>query len=92
MSSSGGFKGNLSGETRKALIEELKQLRRRVDELELIEAERERAESALRESDARLKAIIDNSPIEINLKDTDGRYVLVNPHFEKMYGVPCEEA
>ena len=92
---------------RKQAEEELKKARdkleRRVEErtaelsktnvrLEQEIAEHERAEDALRESEARLKAIIDNSPVELNLKDTDGRYIFVNPQFEKLYGVPPEEA
>src|SRR5438477_12832878 len=36
--------------------------------------DRKRAEKALRESEARLKAIMDNSPAMIFLKDTQGRY------------------
>ncbi len=44
-----------------------------------------RAEAALRESEGRLAAIIDNSPMEISLKDTDGRYVLVNRQHKKLH-------
>ena len=40
--------------------------------------ERKRAEEALRESRALLRAVIDAVPATINVKDCDGRYVLVN--------------
>ncbi len=44
--------------------------------------ERRRAESALRESQDRFRAVVDSSPAAISLKDLDGRYLLVN----KTYG------
>ncbi len=43
--------------------------------------------SALRESQNRLKAIFDNAPLEIYLKDKGGRYVEVNRQFERLFGV-----
>ena len=46
--------------------------------------ERRRAEEALRESEKRLQAILDNSPAIIFLKDTEGRYLYVNPQFGKL--------
>jgi PAS domain S-box-containing protein len=49
--------------------------------------ERERAERALRESEARLQAILDNSPAVIYVKDVRGRYLLVNQRFEKLFHV-----
>src|SRR5207253_6411382 len=48
--------------------------------------EQRKAEKALRDSEQRLHAIIDNSPAMIFLKDTEGRYVLVNRAFEKVAG------
>ena len=44
---------------------------------------RKRAEQALLESEARLRAILDNSPNLIFLKDISGRYLLVNKIFEQ---------
>ena len=39
-----------------------------------------RAEEMLRESAARLRAVFDNTPVCLNLKDTEGRYLLAtNP-------------
>lgn len=46
--------------------------------------EREQAEQALRESETRLAGIMDNSPAMIFLKDAEGRYLYVNPEFEKL--------
>ena len=48
-------------------------------------------EQALRESEARLKAFFDHSPVEMALKDSSGRYVFVSRRFEKLYGVVNEE-
>ena len=44
-------------------------------------AERQRAEGALRESEERLRAIMDNSPAMIFLKDAEGRYLQANRTF-----------
>lgn len=48
-------------------------------------------ESALRESEARLRAFFENSPVEMGLKDLDGRFVFVSRKFEELYGVANEE-
>ncbi len=53
--------------------------------------ERKQTERALRESERRLRAFYDNSPSEIYLKDSAGRYVLVNRHFEKTHGLRKED-
>src|SRR5690349_5186107 len=49
--------------------------------------ERERAESALRESERRMHAFWDNSPSSIFIKDPAGRYLYANKSFEKALGV-----
>ena len=51
-----------------------------------------RAEEALRESEARFRAVVDNSPTKIHIKDAEGRYTLVNPLAEKLFGFTDEEA
>jgi PAS domain S-box-containing protein len=53
--------------------------------------ERKQAEQAHRESEARLQAILDNSPTMIFLKDTEGRYLLKNREFVKLAHRPGEE-
>ena len=50
--------------------------------------ERKRAEEALRESEARFKAILDNAPVEIYLKDKDGRHIVVGRRSEELFGKP----
>ena len=47
--------------------------------------ERHRVTAELRESEARLQAILDHSPTLIFLKDTAGRYLLVNREFEHLF-------
>ncbi len=46
-------------------------------------SQRKQAEQALLESEARIRAILDNSPNLIFLKDISGRYLLINKEFEK---------
>ena len=53
--------------------------------------DRKRAEEKLRESEARLRAILDNSPGMVFLKDVDGRYLHVNRQFERAFHMTCEE-
>ncbi|MCH6590811.1 MAG: PAS domain S-box protein, partial [Proteobacteria bacterium] len=51
-----------------------------------------RGEQALRESEERFRAVVDNSPTKIHIKDLDGRYTLVNRQSEILFGVTNEEA
>ena len=48
-------------------------------------SDRKRAEQALRESEARLQAMLDHSPSLIFLKDLEGRYLEVNQQFERSF-------
>ncbi len=54
-------------------------------------SERLQAESALRESEERFKAIMDNSPSLIFLKDAAGHYLQVNRKFEQTFHLAGEE-
>jgi PAS domain S-box-containing protein len=53
--------------------------------------ERKRVEEELRESEARLRAIIDNSPGMVFLKDAEGRYLHVNRQFNRAFHMTREE-
>ena len=48
-------------------------------------------EEALQEREMMLKAVIDNVPLSLSLKDLEGRFTLVNPGFERLHGVTEEE-
>ena len=48
--------------------------------------ERKRAEDALRESEARLRSLLDHSPALISIKDTEGRYLLANRQHQSLIG------
>jgi PAS domain S-box-containing protein len=54
--------------------------------------ERKQAEDALRESEARLRAILDHNPAPVFIKDTAGRYVHVNKRFEELFGIDGENS
>ena len=51
---------------------------------------RKAAEETAREQERRLRAIMDNAPVSIFLKDRDGRYLLVNKNFTEAMGFPPE--
>lgn len=54
-------------------------------------SERKLAEEQLRDSQALLAAFRNNAPIGMYMKDADGRYQMVNPEMEKVFGVPAEQ-
>jgi PAS domain S-box-containing protein len=45
----------------------------------------------MKKSEALFRAVMDNAPIEIVLKDIDGRYLQVNPQWQKSHGLTNEE-
>jgi PAS domain S-box-containing protein len=57
----------------------------------IVDEERKTAEQ-LRESEERFRALLDNAPATIFLKDAHGRYVLANRLFEKLNRTTTQEA
>ncbi|OZI60524.1 response regulator [Bordetella genomosp. 11] len=53
--------------------------------------ERRRVEKALRDSEARFRALSDSAPALIWETDVDGRVIFVNRHYEFMFGISCDE-
>jgi PAS domain S-box-containing protein len=53
--------------------------------------EQQRAEKALRESQELLQSILDNATTVIYVKDTQGRYLLINRQFEMLFNVRRED-
>ena len=49
--------------------------------------ERKNAQEALRDSQAKIEAIIDNTPAVVYVKDLEGRYMLINRTYEMLFGV-----
>jgi two-component system cell cycle sensor histidine kinase/response regulator CckA len=54
--------------------------------------QRMQAEEALQKNQRLLNAIVDNSPVAIQIKDLEGRYLLVNRQIEKIFGLRRREA
>ncbi|HEX2739427.1 MAG TPA: PAS domain S-box protein, partial [Rubrobacter sp.] len=52
---------------------------------------RKRAEEALRQSEARLQAILDNTTAVVYIKDEEGRYSLINQRFKELFHVTRDE-
>jgi sigma-B regulation protein RsbU (phosphoserine phosphatase) len=45
-----------------------------------------RAQEELRDSEARLRDILDHAPVVVHVKDIEGRYLLVNRRWERCFG------
>jgi two-component system cell cycle sensor histidine kinase/response regulator CckA len=76
--------------TKSQLLEELADLRRQVAELQGCASERNHAEDALKESESRLRQIIDLVPHMIFVKDWSGRFILANKAVAEAYGTTVE--
>ena len=53
--------------------------------------QRKQVEEALRQSEERLQALLDNAPAVIYIKDSEGRLILVNPEFENRFQISKEK-
>jgi len=77
--------------TKEELITELAEMRRRVAELEVPEAERKRAEEALWESEERLRRLFDTMSEGVVLIAPDGQITQANPAAERILGLQRSE-
>ncbi|KYC43288.1 hypothetical protein WA1_14455 [Scytonema hofmannii PCC 7110] len=66
-------------------------LRETNDRLNQEIAERQRTEAALKESESRLQAILDETTAVIFLKDTEGKFITVNRTFEHLFHISREQ-
>jgi PAS domain-containing protein len=73
-------------ENRDQIIEELKTLRRRVAELEKLEKDRKRLQSALKESEKKFQEFYDEAPVGYHELDTKARITRVNRKELQMLG------
>ena len=53
--------------------------------------ERKQAEEALRQSEERLQSILDNATAVVFVKDTKGRYLLINREFQELFHISESE-
>jgi PAS domain S-box-containing protein len=68
------------------VIEQTQELRRTNEELVAEVRERRRAETAVREGEARLQALIDSLPFDVWATDAEGRYIVQNAAAERHWG------
>jgi len=73
------------------IIEELKTLRKRVQELDKYEEDRQRIHAALRESEKKYQQIYDEAPVGYHELDTKGRITRVNRTELQMLGYSAGE-
>ncbi len=53
--------------------------------------QRRRSEERLRQSEGLLAAFMNNAPVGMYLKDSEGRYLLLNPEMSKVFGRPADD-
>jgi PAS domain S-box-containing protein len=53
--------------------------------------DQKRVEEALRTSEARLQAFIDNAPVLMSVKDPQGRFLMLNPKIAQSFGLKVDE-
>ncbi len=77
--------------TKKQLVNELVELRKRVAELEVLEAEYRRAEEVPQRSGTRYRTLLGNLPQKIFYKNRNSIYVSCNENFARDLGIKPEE-
>ena len=82
---------NKQTKTNAELIEEISSLKQRIQELELSESERKRAEEALRASEELFRSYLENAPDGVYLSDVAGNFLYGNRKCEEIIGYRREE-
>jgi len=77
--------------TKEQLINELVEMRQRITELEKSEADRKRAEEALRESDEKYRRIFETSKDVLYLTSREGKFIDINQAGVDLFGYSKEE-
>jgi PAS domain S-box-containing protein len=77
--------------TKEQLIDEIKELRQKIAELELSQEHREQAEKALRESEELFRMVADFTYDWEYWLSPDGKYVYVSPAFQRITGYSVNE-
>jgi len=67
-----------SHKTKEQLMTQVMELSQRIEELEALEAERMRTDEALKQSEQKFRAIVDNAPDEFVIIDREGTIIFVN--------------
>lgn len=80
--------GDYSRKPSASVIRELQALISGVNHMSRVLDQRE---AALRKSEQRLQAILDNSTAIIAMKDCAGCYILINRHYEKLFAISSKE-
>ena len=80
---------NDTNKTKKQLIDELVQMRRRVAQLEAAESERRQAEQVWHESEEFLRRLVESAEDIIIMQDLEGRYLYW--HAASLYGLSAED-
>ncbi|MBF0515500.1 MAG: response regulator [Nitrospirae bacterium] len=86
-----GFLGFDSTTVRKDYAPDVLSLLKIVGEIFINALQRKRVDDANHDNRMRLQSIMDNARAVIYLKDTEGRYIMVNRHFEELFSKTKEE-
>jgi PAS domain S-box-containing protein len=73
-----------------AVVERTAELQQRSSELQVEAAQRQRTAIALRESQQRLRNILDHAPIGVAYTDTEGRIREANPYLRELLGTTSD--